>query len=344
MAGSTAERVGELGEFGLIARIQALLDEEGPQCSRVSLGLGDDAAAFRPRPGFEVLVTCDSLVEGRHFLRERIGPMDLGRRAMVMNISDIGAMGGIPAYAIVSLGLQDDTPAAWVDDLYRGFLQELNPFQACIIGGNLTKSESGLFLDVTLIGEIESSFLTRRSTARAGDAVLVTGYPGQAAAGLRLLRSAAWRQWREHPVAAAYLRPVHRAREARRIAKSGLANAMMDLSDGLVGDLSHICRAGNLGGVLYEDRLPVSRPLEEASQALGCSARSLVLGPSDDYELLLTCPPEHAERIRRMIQFSGPVPVHEIGCLNGETGRLELVGRGGRLQPISAGGWDHFAA
>ncbi len=343
MAGRTPQRVAEVGEFGLIARIQALLEKEGARCSRVSLGPGDDAAAFRPRPGFEVLVTCDCLVEGRHFLKDRIGPMDLGRRAMVMNISDIGAMGGVPVYALVSLGLQGDTPITWIDALYRGFLEELNPLQACIIGGNLTESAGGLFLDITLIGEIESPFLTRRSSARAGDVILVTGYPGQAAAGLKLLQSAAWRQWQQHPVTAAYLRPPHRAREARRVARSGLASAMMDLSDGLVGDLGHICRAANVGGVLYEDRLPVSKPLEEASQALDCPVRSLVLGPSDDYELLLTCRPERVAEIRRLIQAAGPVPVHEVGRLTERPCRIGLAGADGRVRPVPGGGWDHFS-
>ena len=145
------ETLADLGEFGLIRRIDELIRREGVQTSGLTLGIGDDAAGFRPREGQELLVTCDCIVEGRHWLPDRITPQDLGRRAMTLNISDIGAMGGRPLYALVSLGLKTGTMATYVEAMFRGFLAELNPFKAAIIGGNLTKSNNGLFIDITLI-------------------------------------------------------------------------------------------------------------------------------------------------------------------------------------------------
>jgi len=134
------ETLSDIGEFGMIARIDDLLRKEGIQAPGMTMGIGDDAASFLPRAGYELVVTCDSVVEGRHYMPDRIIPLDLGRRAMALNISDIGAVGGQPLYALVSLGLKGDTPVADVEDMYRGFIAELNPFEASVIGGNLTKS------------------------------------------------------------------------------------------------------------------------------------------------------------------------------------------------------------
>jgi thiamine-monophosphate kinase len=188
------ERLCDIGEFGLIGRIGRIVEAEGVRSERVRLGIGDDTASFLPRPGYELLVTCDAMVEGRHYLPEWSSPYQVGRRAMTVNISDIGAMGGRPLYALVSLGLKKETAVRDVEGLYRGFLAELNPFSAAIIGGNITGSENGAFIDVTLIGEVEQGRAVRRGGAAPGDAILVTGYPGQAAAGLHLLLHA-----RENP-------------------------------------------------------------------------------------------------------------------------------------------------
>ncbi len=125
------EKIRDIGEFGLIGRISDLLDRDGIRSERVTLGIGDDTASFLPRPGYEVLVTCDAMVEGRHYLSEHISPFDLGRRAMTVNISDIGAMGGRPVYALISLGLKAEMLVHDVEEMYRGFLAELNPFKAC---------------------------------------------------------------------------------------------------------------------------------------------------------------------------------------------------------------------
>ena len=126
----------QIGEFGLIRRIRDLLEREGIKAPSVTVGIGDDTASFVPRGGYELLVTCDSVVEGRHFLPEHMTPFDLGRRAMALNISDIGAMGGHALYALISLGLKGDTEVSYVEEMFRGFVAELNPFRASIIGGN----------------------------------------------------------------------------------------------------------------------------------------------------------------------------------------------------------------
>ena len=278
-----SETLSDIGEFGLIDRIHGLLQKEGLSTPGVTLGIGDDAASFRPRAGYELLVTCDCIVEGRHYLPDHITPLDLGRRAMSLNISDIGAMGGQPLYALVSLGLKAETLVTDVEAMYRGFIAELNPFGASIIGGNVTKTEHAIFIDITLMGEVEPDKMVRRSTAKAGDVILITGYPGQAAAGLHLLLNAtAGEDLSDHPLVRAFNTPSHRAREGKAIAQSGYATAMIDTSDGFLGDLGHICQESGVGANLNLESIPISEELRNAVLKLGLDPYELALQDSDE--------------------------------------------------------------
>ncbi len=336
------ERVGDLGEFGLIRRIDDLLRHEGLASERVTLGIGDDTAAFLPRPGYEILVTCDSMVEGRHYASRHIRPRDLGRRAMAMNISDIGAMGGSPLYALISLGLKANLLVEEVEEIYRGFLAELNPFGAAIIGGNITKSGNGMFIDITLIGEAEQGRTLRRRGARPGDAILVTGYPGQASAGLQLLlRSPDDPAVLEDPLVKIYNTPGHRARLGRAIAKSKFATAMIDTSDGFPGDLGHICEESGVGADIFAARIPMSENLLRSAAALGRNPRDFFLGDSDDYELIITCAPQNTDFLIRLIAGEA-VPVAEVGVITDRPGEMALVLPDGGRAPVKPTGWDHF--
>ncbi len=339
-----SETLSTVGEFGLIDRIHDLVRKEGVSSPGVTLGIGDDTAAFTPSPGFEMLVTCDCVVENRHYLPERISPRDLGRRSMTLNISDIGAMGGKPLYAIVSLGLKGETSVAYVEDMYRGFMDELNSFGASIIGGNLTKCADALFIDITLIGEVEKDIIIRRCTAKKGDAILVTGYPGQSAGGLYLLlASPDHEDMSSHPLVRAYNTPSHRAREGRAVAQSGKATAMIDISDGFLGDLGHICKESDVGAMLHHARLPVSKNLKKTAQELGRDPYDLFLGDSDDYELIITCAPEHTEVIRSAIAGVSEAPVNEVGEIVDASEGMSMVFPDGSKKSITPAGWDHFA-
>ncbi len=335
--------VSDIGEFGLIDRIHRLIQEEGVKTPGVTLGIGDDTAAIKPRKGYEVLVTCDCLVEGRHYLHDHINPLDLGRRAVVVNISDIGAMGGLPLYALVSLGIKAKTRIADVESLYRGFLQELNPLEASIIGGNITKTERINFIDITLVGEIKQGKLMLRSSAEAGDVILVTGYPGQAVAGLQLLqRSERPQDYIDHPLVQAYNTPKHRAREGHAIAMSGLAKAMIDTSDGLLADLGHICEESGAGAELIQDQLPLSEALNKEARQMELDPYDLVMSDSDDYELILTCSAESVPKIRSLVASINNVPVSEIGRIKEAKEKIQLILPDGSKRPVIPSGWDHF--
>jgi thiamine-monophosphate kinase len=339
-----SETLSDIGEFGLIDRIQDLLQKEGLSPPDISIGIGDDTAAFRARAGYELLVTCDAMVEGRHYLPEHISPLDLGRRAMALNISDIGAMGGRPLYALVSLGLKAETPVTDVEDMYRGFIAELNPLEASIIGGNVTKSEHAAFLDITLIGEVEQSRMLRRSTATPGEAILVTGYPGQSAAGLYLLLNAQPAEdLSEHPLVRIFNTPSHRAREGRAIAQSGYASAMIDTSDGFLGDLGHICKESGVGARLIQEKLPISDLLREAATQMGRDPFDLALGESDDYELVITCPVGKVDEIRAAVAAVSEVPVTEVGRITEANHGIMLIQPDGTERAVTPAGWDHFS-
>ncbi|HEX9920016.1 MAG TPA: thiamine-phosphate kinase [Candidatus Methylomirabilis sp.] len=337
------ERVIDIGEFGLIRRIGDLLNKEGIRSERVTLGIGDDTASFVPRPGYELLVTCDCVVEGRHYLPGKISPLDLGRRAMALNISDIGAMGGRPLYALISLGLRAEIFVQDVEEMYRGFLEELNPFGASIIGGNLTKSGNGMFIDITLVGEVEQGKGVRRSGARPGDVILVTGYPGQAAAGLQLLlRAPDDPQILGHPLVKIYTNPSHRAQVGEAIAKAGRATAMIDTSDGFLGDLGHICEESGVGAELFKERLPVSDDLRKAALMLHQDPYDLFMGDSDDYELVITCRPQDVASLRSVVSQCCPVLLTEAGRITDTAGKIMLLLPDGDRSPVKRSGWDHF--
>jgi thiamine-monophosphate kinase len=336
------QRLADIGEFGLIKKIRELIDKEGVKTPAVSLGIGDDCASFLPDPGFEILITCDCMVEGRHYLSWSITPFELGRRAMVMNISDIGAMGGIPLYALVSMGLKKDTPVKNIEDMYMGFLWELNPLNAAVIGGNITGSDNSDFINITLTGKVEKERILRRSGARAGDAILVTGYPGQAAAGLkRLLDNQGSRDILKDPLVTAYNLPVHRAREGRAIALSGVATSMIDISDGLVGDLSHICEDSGVGAEIARNRLPISESMRDLIDLQGWDIFETIIGDSDDYELIITCSPDNMAKVKDAVALVSGAPVTEIGSITAQRG-IGIIASDGVRHPVKVSGWDHF--
>ncbi|MBI2502778.1 MAG: thiamine-phosphate kinase [Candidatus Latescibacteria bacterium] len=338
------EKVAELGEFPLIDRLGQVLGREGRHPAGLDLGMGDDAALLQSRAGCQWAVTCDTLVEGRHYLPSYLTAFQLGRRAMAVNLSDIAAMGGQPRYALVALGLRGDTLVAEVEDWYRGFAAALNPWDAAIVGGNLTRVKGGQFISITLMGEVAVGRALRRSGASPGEVILVTGYPGQAAAGLRLLRQQGDRAGLEyHPLVQAYTSPVPRVAEGRVLAGSGLVSAAIDLSDGFLGDLGHLCAASGVGARLWAKQLPLSPALGAATVEWGDDPVQWFLGPSDDYELIATCAAEQAETVKAQLSAVSQVPVHQVGVLTDQPGCLELQDAGGSLSQLGIRGWDHFA-
>ncbi len=336
-AKSKATTIGELGEFGVIDRIQRMLgDAHG-----VVLGIGDDAAAIRPTPGKLLLATCDIQIEGRHFVKAHMSPEQLGRRSAAVNLSDIAAMGGQPTTALVSLALPNHTEARWVEQFYMGLRQALEAHGASIIGGNLSGGYSGIVVDITLHGEIDEPSMLRRSGATVGDAILVTGQLGSSAIGRQAIRAALPTAGAAGEPIRAHLEPKARVQEGQVIANSRLASAMIDLSDGLLADLSHMCQASGVGARVFLSQLPISRDTIQVAKDLNIKPVEAALHGGEDYELILACKGTAADRLIGAVQSDTGTPLTVFGEIIDEPG-LRLVLPDGTEHAALPTGWDHF--
>lgn len=279
-------------EFGLIARHFAGHDA-GPG---VVLGVGDDAAIVTPPPDESLVLTVDTLAEGRHFPPDA-PPDAIGHRALAVSLSDIAAMGATPAWALLALTLPD-AREAWVADFARGFLELAAGHGVALVGGNV--SGGALAATVTVIGHVGAGQALRRAGARAGDRLYVSGSPGEAAGGLATWGTVAVTDDRgggagDTPARAdalaalrgRYLRPAPRV--ALGCALRGIASAAIDVSDGLLADLGHVCRASGVGARVELSALPGSAALAACFDA--DAREALVLHGGDDYELLCAIPP-----------------------------------------------------
>jgi thiamine-monophosphate kinase len=330
----SAGTIAELGEFGLIHRIARRLQRPGED---VPVGIGDDTAVIDMGGPTLLLATVDMQVEGRHFIRERTPARLFGRRIGAVNLSDIASMGGRPRWALTSLALPADLPTEWVDDFIDGLDAILTEFGAVVVGGNLSGAEQ-IAADLTLLGEVERGQVLTRADAQPGDLICVTGSLGRSAAG-RAALDAGLRDGNFSTAIEAHLAPTPRVREGQMLAQTGRVHAMIDLSDGLAGDLRHICTASGTGAVVYVDRLPLADDTRQIALTLGLDSVALAAAGGEDFELLFTTAPDSFEVLH--------------GALAGETGTaLTVIGEvvvegyrlvGGDGTEIGLRGWDHFA-
>ncbi len=336
-------RIADLGEFALIERLRQIIATSHPD---VVVGIGDDAAALATEAGSETLLlaTVDSHVEHIHFLPFLSTPHQIGRRVLVVNASDIAAMGGQPYAALVALALPGDTPVAWVEAFYEGMHAEAGRLGVLIIGGNITRSPAGIVADVTMLGRVRREHLLRRSGAQPGDHVLVTGHPGDAYAGLQLVfhpRLAVAPTVRETLITR-YIEPHACVTEAAVIARSQQATAMIDVSDGLSSDIGHICAQSGVGVRIWAERLPLSPAARQVAEALQQSAWKLALEGGDDYGLCFTVPPSAVAHVSSAIRQETGTLVHAIGEIVPAEEGAWLILPDGAQQPLDAAGWQHF--
>lgn len=338
--------VGDLGEFEVISRVRRRIEARRDATSATSpaaelvLGIGDDASLLRIAPGSDLVWTCDIQMEGRHFLLEWMSPYEVGARVAQVNMSDIAAMGARPFAALVSLGLPLGLRMGALETIYDGLAEALARHGAVVAGGNITKSEA-LFLDLTILGHVPTGMALRRSGAKAGDVVFVTGCPGRAAAALAAFRA--------HGVLAGelfnrfrrcYAAPMARIEAGRYLAESAVASAAIDQSDGIAADLAHICEESGVGIVLEKPLLPVDQDLKRLGAALGTDPLTWILGMSDDYELLFTVPREKVD-LAFALPAAAEVAATPIGQVV-KAPRKVLLGVGREdLRELTAG-WDHL--
>lgn len=313
-----------MAEFELIERIRARAAARGD----VVLGIGDDAALLRPAPGHELVVTADTLNAGVHF-PPATAPADIGWKALAVNLSDLAAMGAQPAWCTLSLSLPD-SDAAWLSAFLDGFLELAAQHGVILVGGDTTRGP--LSIAVTALGQVESGHALRRDGAQAGDDVWITGTLGDAAAALQALFAGAAL---DRSLRARLERPTPRVEAGRRLL--GLASACIDVSDGLLADLGHVCTRSGVAAEIELDALPASPALSRFKPELRWPWQC---GGGDDYELCFTAPASRRHEVQQALDFAA-LRATRIGRIVAGRGVRALDARGEEWAPPRAG-YAHF--
>ncbi len=311
------------GEFALIARHFAPLAGPG------ALGLRDDAALLTPPPGRDLVLSADAMVGGVHFLPD--DPPDLvARKLLRVNLSDLAAKGATPLGYLVTLSAPRDTSDAWFAGFASGLAADQRAYGIALLGGDTTATPGPVSLSLTILGHVAPGMMVRRDGARAGDGIWVTGTIGDGALGL------AAAQGRLDDSSGFLLGRYRLPRPRLGLAIAGVASAGMDVSDGLVQDLGHLCAASGVSAEIEARDVPLS----EAARAAGPDWLQTRLTGGDDYELLLAVPPGRTDLLLRAARASA-VPVARIGAFRAGPGEVAVT-LDGRHLPLRARGWSHF--
>jgi thiamine-monophosphate kinase len=323
--------------------LQALTSKKS---SRLKLGIGDDAALVTAGRHRDFILTTDLSIEGVHFTRRLHPARSVGHRALARSLSDIAAMGGVPRYALLSVAFPRAATRAWVEEFFEGVFRLARRFHVEVIGGDTAVVARSGLVDVTVVGDVPTGKALRRSGARPGDQIFVSGRLGRSALGLQALKS----RLRSKGSTA---RSVRSASEARELAASvkahlypeprcelgsfldrtRLPSALMDISDGLSTDLARLCEASGVGAEIQAGQIPGPRGCEPAKSL------KLALDGGEDYELLFTVP------ARKVAQLPGKfqgLPLRRIGEIK-RSKNLILIGADGARRPLAAAGYDHFS-
>jgi thiamine-monophosphate kinase len=312
--------------------------------NQVSLGIGDDAALFRPTPGCETVLTCDWFLEGTHFLRNKHPADSVGWKCLARAISDIAAMGGAPRCFLLSLALPAGLTSKWLDG-FLGGLRRAARFFDCQLAGGDTTQRGEILVNISVVGEMKRGRALRRDGANAGDILFVSGRLGEAARGLQLLRKRRGIANHNDAQLRKHLYPEPRLALAQWLVEKRLATSAMDLSDGLSSDLPRLCAASQVGARIDAGKLPVvnlgpshRKRRRKTNHPHDDEALALALHGGDDYELLFTVPAKKAAEVPPT--FAG-TPLLSIGEIT-RTRTIRLVGASRKPSQLKPGGWDPF--
>lgn len=326
------------GEIELIARLAQIFGVAPPE---VILGIADDCAALDLGGSDYLLWTVDTLVEGVHFDLAYMSLGQLGRKSLAVNLSDIAAMGGKPAYTLLSLGWPPDRDLAGALEFGEGLAACARDYQVAVIGGDTVSSPPGVTIAVTVLGKVPKSALLQRSGAKPGDLVYVTGILGEAAAGLELLRqNLDLDPDLREPLVKAHLDPQPQVAAGGLLAREGLATAGIDLSDGVATDLMHICRLSGVGARLAAEEIPLSPGVRAVAHMVGKDPLDLALQGGEDFQLLFTSSPEQASRVPDFFRRAGLAVPRRIGEIS--PGKEVVLIAENKEKIISGGGYNHF--
>jgi thiamine-monophosphate kinase len=322
-------------EFELIEAIARNERARRPSAPGVVVGIGDDAAVLRFSVREDLVVTTDSMVEGRHFKRGWLTPREIGWRLAAANLSDIAAMGAAPKFALVSLVLPRHVTASQAEAIVRGIGEHLARYGATIVGGNIASTKGPLVCDMTLLGTCRRGAAWRRR-ARYGDVIVVAGTLGGAAAGAASMK----RGTRSAALVNAFKQPVPRIDVARALARSRDIHGAIDTSDGLSSDIIHVCEASRLGCEIDASALPISGAVRSFCRRRRLDPVEWALHAGEDYALLLSVGAQRALAVCRIIERVG-VAASIVGRFTPRRGVYHVM-ENGRPRRFEARGWDHL--
>lgn len=335
--------IADLGEFGLIDHLTRNIELQNASSI---LGVGDDAAVI-DHFGKQTVVTTDLLIEGVHFDLAYTPLKHLGYKSVVVNLSDIYAMNAQPTQITISLGISNRFSLEALDEFYEGVYAACHKYQVDLVGGDTNSSQKGFIISVTAIGEVAPDKFVKRSTARKGDLICVSGYLGSAYVGLLFLEREK-KIFFESPgvqpdlegesfVIGKLLKPEARKDIVEFLAQQEIVpTAMIDISDGLSSEILHICKQSELGCVLYEEKIPLAEEMKKAAYKFEIDPTACALSGGEDYELLFTISPDEHDKLVLNEQISVVGYMADAG--EGST----IITRGGNKHPVTAQGWVHL--
>ncbi len=325
----------EIGEFGLIDLIRRKFPAKD---KNLVLGIGDDAAIIKITPKRYLIFTTDALREGVHFDLSYYSYQEVGWKAMAANLSDVAAMGGIPTFGLISLGLPKNEKTEDVLKIYKGMNDLAKRYRCKLCGGDIFLS-SEIIISITLLGETKPKFLVKRSRAKPGDLICVTGDLGQSQAGLEILKAKKPSKpgWlRKH------LKPVPRINQARELVQTLNVTSMIDISDGFGSDLYHIAEESQVGALVFAGKIPISKSLLKMAKVLGKSPLDLALSSGEEYELLFTIKKGQEKKLKLLRRKAPDLKISVVGEIKNEKDGMKILDLKGNLKNLRRAGYSHF--
>ncbi len=308
------------------------------------MDIGDDAAVLPGGKNRQTVISTDLLVENVHFHTATASFKDIGFKAAVANLSDMAAMGAQPHSILIALAVPTATKRPDLHNLYQGLALPCRPYQVRLIGGDTSRSPSLIFVGITILGDVEPDRYLTRHGAKVGDLVYVSGTLGDSAAGLHYLSHSSTTRKRSTTIRQLvnrHLRPTPRIALGRVLAKERLATAALDISDGLSGDLSHLCEQSGVGALLYTANIPLSSSLKSYAQQNQQPALEWALHGGEDYELLFTIPQQNERRLLNQIKRL-KVPITCIGSIKPRRHGIKIELHEGKRHPLEIRSFSHF--
>jgi len=342
-----------MNEFDFIESLRSQANSR-KHSTRVLTGIGDDASIISQSPGRDLIVTTDLLIEGVDFHRNATPGALLGHKALAVSLSDVAAMGARPFWSFLAIGLsREEWSTTFKDEFYEGFFALADHFGVTLAGGDISESRQGIIIDSIVLGEVASGAAVKRSTARPGDQIYVTGTLGGAAAGLKLIELGA-RVSEPGAVATGpsertdddaiqtllvrQLRPQPRVGWGIVLGEQQLASAMIDLSDGLSSDLNHLCKESNVGAVIDAAAIPLDEDVRHLCGRRALDPLALALHGGEDFELLFTVAPENVTRLPKKVDGAA---ICRIGEITDQMGSVKITEQN-HVWDLRPGGFEHF--